>query len=89
MEEIEEMVCCFACSAIRPINEFDTCLRCDMDTCSQASCRCMCEGTRRTEYPEDAKAFYAIMDELNQGADSSRIAALESQLEVYEQRHGW
>jgi len=84
---------CFSCSALRTAGELTICPECGAGYCgsSQTKCnaRCICTGLRYVEHPEDAKTYYSILDELNAGADPSRIPVLECQLELLEQRHGW
>jgi hypothetical protein len=55
----------------------------------RCNARCACDALHHVEHPDDAKAYYSAMDELNAGADPSRIAALEMTLDTLEQRHGW
>ena len=82
---------CFSCSEIRTVEELTVCSECGVASCGMGKCnaRCICTGLRYVEHPEDAKTYYSILDELNAGADPSRIPALERQLELLEQRHGW
>ena len=88
----EVLARCFCCSAIRTVEELAICSKCGAACCGISPCnaRCVCDSLRHVEHPEDAKAFYGIMDELNiGGVDKARAALLESQLKVFEQRHGW
>jgi hypothetical protein len=89
----ETLVRCFACSAICQVDELSLCLTCGVGVCysTETTCngRCVCESLRHLEHPEDAKAFYSIMDELNVCDDAPRQLYLETQLEQFEQQHGW
>jgi hypothetical protein len=89
----EVLVRCFACSAISLVDELSICVTCGVGVCGLQtnSCtgRCVCDTLRHMEHPEDAKAFYAILDELNVCDYGPRHAVLEEQLAVFEEQHGW
>jgi hypothetical protein len=89
----DTLVRCFGCSAICPVDDLSACETCGVAVCGSKTTgctgRCVCDSLRHLEHPEDAKAFYAILDELEGCEDGPQQLLLETQLEVFEQRHGW
>jgi uncharacterized UBP type Zn finger protein len=92
-ETNEMLVRCFACSEVFLVDDLSICVRCGAGVCGSqtmgCSGRCICDSLRHLEHPDDAKDFYSILDQLNVCEDEQQILYLESQLEVFEQRHGW
>lgn len=87
------LVRCFSCQAVCTVRDLTRCAACGTGVCGSkatgCNARCVCTSLHHMEHSEDAKEFYATLDQLNAGADPSRVAALESHLEALEQRHGW